>query len=232
VLEAALLPIAARLVRLLIRTWRTCPPTPAQLLPVRTEPRLMIATCHGMFLHLLAFSRIPAAFDRRVVVMLSPSLDGRLLAAALRYFDIDSVHATSGSRSVGGSLEFLDRVRAGAIGLVAVDGPRGPCGVAKPGTMRLAAAAGARVLVAVTGASTGLRFGSWDRSHLPLPFARVTLDLPLLPPAADGVTTLQDVLLASARRLRSPVLPPAVLGTPSASPATASGSTAPPTSRP
>jgi len=210
-LQTVVLPIAARVFRVLVRTWRTHPPAEAQLAPFRTEPRLIVVTCHGMFLQLLAYRSVPSAFGRRSVVMLSPSLDGRLLAAALRSFGIDSVHATSGSRAVGGSLEFLERIRAGDVGIVAVDGPRGPCAVAKPGALRLAAAADASVLVAVTSASRGLRFGSWDRSHLPLPFAHVSVDLPQLPRGADPVATLQSVLVDSARRLRSPVVPPEVL---------------------
>jgi hypothetical protein len=171
----------------------------------------VVATFHGMLLQLLALRRPTRA--RRVVVMLSPSLDGRLLAAALRYFDVDHVYATSGSRGVAGSREFIRRVAAGDLGIIAADGPRGPCGVAKPGFLQIAAAAQAHVTLAVASARRGITFGSWDRAHLPLAFARVQFSLRVLPPPACGddagaLGAAQTALQESARAMGSPVLSP------------------------
>ncbi len=214
-LEKVLLPITSPLLRLLMWTWRLKEsegPTFAELAP---EPRLLFATFHGMLLHLLGFSHLPAAHGRRMVVMLSPSLDGRLLAAALVRFGVDHVYATSGARGVGGSVEFIRRIRAGDIGLIAVDGPSGPCAIARRGFLQIAAAADARVVLATTSGGPGIRFGSWDRAHLPLPFARVQLALRVLP-EADGaderraLAAAQAALVESARALGSPVLPPAL----------------------
>jgi lysophospholipid acyltransferase (LPLAT)-like uncharacterized protein len=53
------------------------------------------------------------------------------------------------------------------------DGPRGPARVAKPGVVALASAAGASLVPVAVAARPCLRFGSWDRVMLPLPFARV-----------------------------------------------------------
>jgi lysophospholipid acyltransferase (LPLAT)-like uncharacterized protein len=215
ILETLVLPIAVIPLRALVRSWRRRAPDDASVARDLAAPRLVLATYHGMLLHLLAFAPLCARHDRRLVVMLSPSLDGRLLAAALARFGIDHVRATSGSRAVTGSREFLRRVAAGDVGVVAVDGPLGPCCTAKPGFLRLATAARASVLVATTSAGSGLRFGSWDRAHLPLPFAPVELALRLLPPpaapAGDGeLAAIQALMLAEARRMASPVLPRAV----------------------
>ena len=214
ILETLVLPIAIVPLRALVRSWRRRTPDDGSVARSLAAPRLVLATYHGMLLHLLAFAPLCARHGRRLVVMLSPSLDGRLLAAALAYFGIDHVRGTSGSRAIAGSREFLRRVEAGDVGVVAVDGPLGPCCAAKAGFLHLAAAARASVLLATTSAGRGLRFGSWDRAHLPLPFASVELALRLLPPpvatAGDReLATIQSLMLADARRMASPVLPQA-----------------------
>lgn len=65
-------------------------------------------------------------------------------------------------------------LRRGRTVALALDGPRGPAGVEKPGA---AALAGAERVVVVFGEANapGLRFSSWDRTLLPWPFARVCL---------------------------------------------------------
>jgi lysophospholipid acyltransferase (LPLAT)-like uncharacterized protein len=215
VLEKFILPMAIIPLRLLIRTWRTRRPEDALLRQITAPPRVIIATYHGMLLHFLAYADLLSPYGRRVVVMLSPSLDGRLLAATLERFGIAHVRGTTGSRAVAGSLEFIRRVEAGDVGLIAADGPGGPCCVAKDGVVRIAAAAAAHVVVATTAASCGHTFGSWDRAHVPAPFARVELAVRLLPPPAGeddarALTALQAALLDTARAIDSPVLPPAL----------------------
>jgi lysophospholipid acyltransferase (LPLAT)-like uncharacterized protein len=170
-------------------------------------PRVIVATWHGMFLLLLSFAAIVRQHGRRPVVLISPSLDGRLLAATLAHFGIEHVFGTSNARGVSGAREFIGRVAAGDIGIVAADGPRGPCCVAKPGLLEIAALADAQIFL-------GLTFPSWDRSHLPPPFAAVEISVqPFSPDAAAGLdrqaAAMQAELLAVARAIASPVLPPA-----------------------
>jgi lysophospholipid acyltransferase (LPLAT)-like uncharacterized protein len=210
-LEHVMLPLAILPLRLLIATWRIRGPEADAVDAVTRSPRVVFITFHGMLLHLLAFSNMQRTFGRPFVVLLSPSLDGRLLAATLRRFGIQHVRGTSGSRGVAGAAEFIRRVQHGAIGIIAADGPNGPCAVAKPGTIRLARAAEARIGLAVTWASRGAHLGSWDRAHLPLPFARVEASLRLLPPHTDdmpqAVVATQNALVSAARAIGSPVLP-------------------------
>jgi hypothetical protein len=216
-LETLVLPIAIVPLRALVRSWRRRAPDEPTLERTLATPRLVLATYHGMLLHLLAFAPLCARHGRRLVVMLSPSLDGRLLAATLARFGVDHVRATSGRRGIAGSREFLRRVEAGDIGVVAVDGPLGPCCAAKPGFLRLAAKARASVVVATTSARPGLRLGSWDRAHLPAPFASVELTTRMLPPPASRIgraelAAVQEIMLAEARHIASPVLPRSARG--------------------
>jgi lysophospholipid acyltransferase (LPLAT)-like uncharacterized protein len=207
VLERIVLPLAIVPFKLLVWSWRKMPLDAETRLRVTSEPRVVLVTYHGMFLQLVAFATLLQNDGRKLVVMLSPSLDGRLLAAFLAHFGIDHVRASTSRRGISGSLELVRRIRRGEIAIIAIDGPRGPCCVANPGFRRIASAAGARIALAATSATHGIRFGSWDRSHLPLPFARVEAVLELSDPQ-DG--TIEERLLAAAVRLRSPVVPPSI----------------------
>lgn len=176
-LEKVILPLAAPLVDLWMGSWRRVEPDAELLCQIAARPRLVLLTYHGMLLPTLAFARLSPRHGRRLVVMLSPSRDGRLLAAFLRHFEIGHVFATSGSRAVAGSREMARRIAAGDIAVVAVDGPRGPRGVAKPGALRLAAASRAELILSAAHADRAWALPSWDRACLPRPFARVTLKL-------------------------------------------------------
>jgi lysophospholipid acyltransferase (LPLAT)-like uncharacterized protein len=186
-LERGVLPAAAPLFRALMASWRigVDADSPTAVGALAAEPRLVIGLCHGMLLQAVALSRLAPLCERRFVVLLAPSLDGRLLAAFLARFGIGHAVGTSGARGIAGAHAFAQRVAAGEVGVVAVDGPRGPCGVVSPGWLRLAAAADAAPYLAVTSASRGLRFNSWDRAHLPAPFARVSAWVTPLPRPAE-----------------------------------------------
>jgi hypothetical protein len=221
-LEKVVLPLVIFPLKAWIWTWRTTSPEPALISELNGFRRIVVVTYHGMFLQLLAFTRVPARKGRRMVVMLSPSLDGRLLAAFLRHFDVDSVQASTGSRGVAGSRELIRRLDAGDVGLIAVDGPPRPGCVAKAGALRLALTARAEIVLAVTTSSGGITFASWDRSHLPAPFARVELSVERVPRqglgSSDVAGPVQEGLVRIARRMASPTLPASLAAEPTPDP--------------
>lgn len=209
ILEKILLPVVIFPLRLLVKSWRLKSVDEKTLGQAPATAPLVMVTYHGMGFHILAYARV---LPRRLVVMVSPSQDGRLLAAFLKYFGVAHVLGSSTRRNVGGSLEFIRKVKAGMIGVIAVDGPRGPCAVAKPGFLKLASAAGAHLLLATTSASSGITLKTWDRTHLPAPFATLQLSLQVLPPPDNAdpgreLSLVQGLLLTSARKIASPVVP-------------------------
>ena len=211
-LEKIALPAGIVPLRMLVRTWRARGYDDPNFLAAMAAPRVVVATYHGMFLHLLAYAHIPATYGRRLVVLISPSLDGRLLAAALTHFGVDHVFGTSRARGVSGAREFIGRIVAGDIGVIAADGPRGPCCAVKPGLLEIAALADAQIFLTSTSARRGVTLPSWDRSHLPVPFATIDLKAqPFIPQAAAAsdrqLAAMQSDLLALAHSIASPILP-------------------------
>lgn len=216
-LDKIFLPLSIRPLRMLVRSWRPHGGEDANVLAVLGAPRVILATWHGMFLHLLAYAPLVLRRGRRLVVLVSPSLDGRLLAAALAHFGIDHVFGTSNARAVSGAREFIARIASGDVGVIAADGPRGPCCVAKPGLLEIAALADAQIFLGLTSARHGVTLPSWDRSHLPPPFAAVNLTVrPFVPQATLAIDAqldaMQSELLALACSIASPILPPVYRG--------------------
>jgi hypothetical protein len=110
----------------------------------------------------------------RIATMTSTSKDGELIDFVIRHLG----GATSrGSSTRGGSsaLRGLVRLcRQGWRASVAVDGPKGPIYVIKPGVFELARLANAKILPVGVAAPSALHFPrSWNKTFMPWPFSRV-----------------------------------------------------------
>lgn len=172
-LERVALPLIYPPVGAVVGSWRKVGPDPAQLAELATRPRLIVAIFHGTLAAALAHGRMWAPHGRNWVVMTTPSRDGQFAAAAMLRFGAGSVALRRGARGVEAAADFIERVAAGDVGCILVDGPRGPAGIVKPGVARTIAAAQAELVVAGLAASSGWHLNSWDRTLLPRPFARV-----------------------------------------------------------
>jgi lysophospholipid acyltransferase (LPLAT)-like uncharacterized protein len=156
----------------------------------------VLAFFHGTQWPLLAWRR-----RRRTAVMVSLSADGAMQACALSVLGFAVVRGSSsrgGARGLAAVVRLLRRGDHDAA--FAVDGPRGPYGLPKPGVF-VAAARGGAVLVPMGAAvACGKVFHrAWDRFTLAWPFSRVAVVLG--PPIEVGQApdrTLAGVRLAEA----------------------------------
>jgi lysophospholipid acyltransferase (LPLAT)-like uncharacterized protein len=114
--------------------------------------------------------------DRRIGVAVSLSRDGDWIDGVLSRLGFAESPRGSSSRGATALLrELIRRARAGEPMGILLDGPRGPAHVAKPGAVALARATGGDLVPIGVAAAPAWRFGSWDRSLLPRPFARVRI---------------------------------------------------------
>lgn len=112
--------------------------------------------------------------DRGILVAVSLSRDGELFETVLQRLGFAPSARGSTSRGAMGLLRQLIRaVAAGTTVAVMPDGPRGPAGRVQPGIIAVAGACGLPVVPLAFGARPCWRVGSWDRTRIPLPFARV-----------------------------------------------------------
>ena len=112
--------------------------------------------------------------DRRYNVAVSRSRDGDLIRSAL--LALGYAEPARGSSSRGGSAvlrQIVRHLKSGTTAAVLVDGPRGPARVAKTGIVAIARHTGIPIQPIAFSARPAHRLSSWDKSLLPLPFARV-----------------------------------------------------------
>jgi len=140
--------------------------------------------------------------------MCSKSLDGEAMAKVEEAFGFEVVRGSSGSDGLQAIVEMIRCVRRdpelGAC--LAVDGSRGPRGHVQGGVISLAQRTGGVLLPVTASARPAHIFAkSWDRTMLPLPFARVVIvygepiEVPpkLKPDAIEGLRRKLEAALAT-----------------------------------
>jgi hypothetical protein len=140
----------------------------------------------------------------RLVIMVSRSRDGDLIARAAHDYGIAAVR---GSSTRGGAAAVRALARAmrehGFAGFVTPDGPRGPRYRLQPGVLLVARLAGVSIAPAAIGFSRQWVFRSWDGFLLPKPFAaaRIVYGEPFAPPAEADAAGVEAARVALEERL-------------------------------
>jgi hypothetical protein len=179
--------VVAILLRGLARTWRVEVRGPDPFASER--PAFLCAFWHSAVLTAAALYR-----DTGTHVPVSRSRDGEHITAVMAHLGFGETPRGSSSRGGVQALKAIVRlVRQERPVAIPVDGPRGPAGVAKPGVVMAARMTGRPILPLAFAAHPALRFPSWDRTVLPLPFARVVIHwLATVPVAGDASPEAQE----------------------------------------
>lgn len=156
----------------------------------------VLAFWHGEQLPLL-----PARPSGILVAPISLSADGRLQARVMARLGIGEAPGSSSRGGLGAARRLIRAVRGGAVALMAVDGPRGPCQVVKPGAAFVARATGAPLHPVGVAVRRGHRLRrSWDRFLLPLPFTRVVIVFgPPVELATDAEVAIAEGIASATR---------------------------------
>ena len=136
--------------------------------PARQGSRLW-AHWHGDELVLvMEFAR------RGMAVMSSRSRDGERMKWVLELLGYHVVRGSSSRGGAAGLKGLIDAVRKeGLEASLAVDGPRGPRNVVKPGIVKLAQETGRDLVPGAAAASRKFVFkNSWNQCYVPFPFSR------------------------------------------------------------
>jgi lysophospholipid acyltransferase (LPLAT)-like uncharacterized protein len=154
----------------------------------------VLAFFHGTQWPLLAWKR-----RRTTLVMVSLSQDGTMQARALALQGFGVVRGSSSRGGARGLASLVRRMkREDADAAFAVDGPRGPYGVAKGGAVSAARASGALLVPMGGGVSRGVVLErAWDKFVLAWPFTRVTVRLgaPIEPADEDALERLERAIV-------------------------------------
>ena len=137
----------------------------------------------GLYLHYVG--RKPMA------ALASASRDGEYAAGVVRLFGFVPVRGSTSRRANQGFLELTRLALEGYNATITPDGPRGPRYEAQSGVVKLAMVTGLPILPVSATVKPCKRLKSWDRTIIPLPFARCTAHVGkpiVVPPDADDAT--------------------------------------------
>lgn len=110
-------------------------------------------------------------------VLISHHRDGALIARLISHFGIQSVRGSS-SRGVKEATRILEQLLYKGHNIaITPDGPRGPVQQAAKGAAFIAKRSGKKLLPVSYSASRAKRLSSWDKFMIPLPFARIVLEV-------------------------------------------------------
>jgi lysophospholipid acyltransferase (LPLAT)-like uncharacterized protein len=122
---------------------------------------------------------------KKIVVMVSRSKDGELVARALHRMGYRTVRGSSSAGGREALAELSALVRDGWGSAIIADGPRGPARKAKIGCVLAARASGAPMLLWGVHATPSITLKNWDKTMIPKPFATIHLSYgdPIFVPA-------------------------------------------------
>ena len=122
------------------------------------------------------FSLIPVSRQLRVVSIVSPSSDGDMLARILASKNVGAVRGSSTRGGVRALLSLARMMKNEPVhACITVDGPAGPRHKNKEGPFFLANRSNVRIMPVRISARHALRFPTWDKFQVPLPFSGVTI---------------------------------------------------------
>lgn len=135
-------------------------------------------------------------------VLVSQSRDGELIARVIARLGLPSIRGSSlkktdTHKNKGGEQAFRDMVKwvkDGGAMAITPDGPRGPVEVMQKGAVALARVSGAPVLFVGVAVNPCIRLKTWDRTIIPLPFAKAAIvwDGPVLAGREDDPDMLAE----------------------------------------
>jgi len=147
------------------------------------EQSCLFGHWHGDEVALVALSR-----HSKTLTLVSQSKDGSIMAAALKVLGSEVVRGSSTRGGTGALVALLRRLKADRFFVsFALDGPKGPRHVAKPGIHLLACKTGLPIYQCLVACNRRWDIpNTWNKSYVPKPFAKITLYFKRLPDATPG----------------------------------------------
>ncbi len=110
-------------------------------------------------------------------VLVSSSKDGELSGRVLKLLGYKPFRPKTGEREIKALVNLINYGKKGNHIAVTPDGPVGPRRKAKKGVLHIAKRSGLPIFAVSIKAHPYIRFSSWDKLMLPLPFAKIKISV-------------------------------------------------------
>ncbi len=134
---------------------------------------VLLCVLHQQFFPLIRHFKTYEKF--KPCIMISRSRDGDIIAPIAQF---SGWKVARGSSSRGGKQamdEMVESISGNGLGANIVDGPTGPIGKVKPGSVRIAEKSGAVMVPCCVIAESAWHFNSWDHFMVPKPFSKLVI---------------------------------------------------------
>lgn len=126
--------------------------------------------------HQTMFTNFTIHTTRRFTMIVSASKDGDVMANAMISFGHQPARGSSSKGGKEALLEVIRMMKTGLPAAMAMDGPRGPFHIAKPGAIEMARATESPIIPFGSAAKSFWCFHkSWDKFIIPKPFSKVVI---------------------------------------------------------
>ncbi len=109
------------------------------------------------------------------VAMVSASKDGEYVSRILQSKGFSTVRGSRNKGALGALKGLMREMKKGKTAVLVADGSQGPARKAQSGSILLAGKTGAPIVPVGWAASRYKTFRSWDRTALPMPFAKMVI---------------------------------------------------------
>ncbi len=119
---------------------------------------------------------IPCRKEGKLNVMISTSLDGRIISYCVGHLGIKTISGSTERRgAVSGSMQVIEALKSGESAAIMVDGPRGPLHKVKNGIIKFAQLAQVPIIPLhwYSPQINFLRLPGWDKMTTPLFYTRI-----------------------------------------------------------
>jgi lysophospholipid acyltransferase (LPLAT)-like uncharacterized protein len=132
---------------------------------------------------------------KKIVVMVSRSRDGELIARSLERMGYRTVRGSSSAGGREALAELTELVRQGWAAAMIADGPKGPALKSKIGPVLAARNSGAPLVFWGVHATPCIRLRNWDQTNIPKPYATIYMSYggPLYVPAHASRETCEEI---------------------------------------
>ena len=135
--------------------------------------KVVVAITHQRMFGVIGYAKRFGRFSLAAII--SQSRDGDMIAQVVTRLNFRPIRGSSskgGKEALEAMIEYLSKNNAAVH---AVDGPRGPKGVVKPGIIRIAQRSGAAIYPVYISTNRAWILRSWDCFLIPKPFSRVLI---------------------------------------------------------